>query len=597
MPEGIISAIPLTGGVRRSRDADPFFLGEGELTDAKCAVFTEEGGVLQHGGVRAVATVPNSALAFWMYRWFRGVGSTSPFLVLGSDGKLYVSQESPLSTNFVLTVAQDHTTGSGVDISGVASTYYTVGQHSGWLYLCPNVTTDKFYRYDGTKFFQVGAVAPTVTPTLAVLGGGSFAAGTYFFSYTYVYGENGELGESNPSPINSIAVALNQAVNVTVTASVRTDVSAIRIYRGLVGASLPQYFVKEVTNTAGPHLVTDGDLLLSSANYEQEVDHNLPPSGRRSVQAYRERLWLILDDPRNRIHLSLVGQPDVFPNVATHYTDELNHQCAQRLTGGFTLHDRLYVTAPEGIWVLNGDTSENFFWSKLGDVGFYAERSIVSAQGGVFGLGTNDILIFDGQVAAPLRNIHGLVERSLFEDRQEALGVYRRNRYYLALKVDAFQDFNRIVMVSREAFPGSPQGFAATTFETMYPTPGLGQTFSFVAMDSWKEESERIFLSMRDGKIYEFDFGTSVSKSGEASSGAVFDVRTGWFFPAGPFAFNLFDRIYVALESDGSGGAVTLSWEIMDDNLNTLRTGGVDVPLLDSAGVGKAAVWNFDRWA
>lgn len=601
--KSLVSAIPFSAGIRRSRGADPFFMREGEVTQAQCGVYTEEGGFLQHGGTVAVlsAVLADGGYPVWSKRWFRGPLATNPVLILSSNGTLYWAATDPSATSVSLSVAQDFTSGSGVNITGLSSTYFTVAEHSGWLYLCPNDTSDPFYRFNGTEFFQVGAIKPLSAPVLAATSG-NLANGTYVVAYTYVYGTDEELGESNASPGQSIVIAAApQGINVTVTPSGRSDVSAIRIYRTLAGGSIP-YFVKEVTNTAGPHALTAADSELSFANYELEGDHDLPPMGRRSIVAWKERIFLIVDQPRNRIHLSIAGQPDVFPPAtsAGFTSDELNHQSPAALTTLFTLGERIYATSETGIWVLSGDTNENFFWERLqSDEGYIAERSVVTGRGLAFGVGSSDIIIFDGVRPVAHSKIRGLLADVGALVIDESIGTFRKGFYYVAVKRGT--GYDRIVLLDARSVPGVER-FAASTFETSYrpdkDDPSSSATFEVTDLSSWNEEGERIFVGRLDGQLYEFDRGRSVGLAAEDSAGMEYLLKTGWFFPGGPHTFDVYEKVWAAIEDDGAGGEVELSWELMTDDLNELRTGSATISLHPvGTDIGQSIfVWNFSRW-
>jgi hypothetical protein len=606
----IVDVVPLSGGIRRTRNADPFFGSPGDLTIAKNGVFTKEGGFLQQGGIEKTlfaAALADGGYPVWMHRWFQGPGN-NPFLVLSSNGTLYFATTSPLAASATLAVAQDFTTNpAGVNITGLSSLYFTVAEDSGWLFLAPSdPASDEFYRFDGTKFFQVGAAAPTAgAPGLVAGGAGTMANGTYLVAYTYVYGTNGALGESNASAQGSVAVVAgpNGSIAVTVAASTRTDITAIRIYRSLAGGSI-LYFDQEVANAAGPHTIVNGDSLLTAANYELETDHDEPPNELRSIIQYRGRLWGVVDDPRNRVHLTLIGQPDVWPAGFEFTTDELNDEMSTTLVGFFSLGERLYATCATGHWVLNGDRNENFYWSHVQEsIGYIAERSILVRDGLAWGLGTLDIALFDKMRSVPLTKIRGLVEAIDPELIDDAVATYRKRQYFLAVKTAEPQEYKQIVVVQKDPLPGADQGFAASTIEGEYNPDASDDTlwadFKITTIYSWHHETERLFVGMDDGHVYEFDRGFSFARVGEDAAGADFELQTMWWFPSGPYNYNLFRKIYVAIEDEGAGGSVVVSWEIMTDNLNTLREGEFTVNLTPdlSAGGTLPGIWNVSRWA
>lgn len=605
--KAVVDAVPLSGGVRRTRDADPFFVGDGELTHAKNGVFTLEGGFLQLGGVTPIlaSALDDGGEPSWMWRWYRTSGESNPFIVLSSGGTLYVSDTEPTAETATLSVAQDDTSGTPGDITGLSSEYFTPVVHSGWLYLYPSdPASDEIYRYDGTYFYQVTLPAPGSAPSGFTYPAGNLVDGVYGFKYTYVYGDDEECGESDPSPgANATVSGGPKGVSLSVTASTRPDVSAIRIYRTLVGQSI-YYFVAEVDNTAGPHTVTAADAELSSANYELEDDHSGPPTGARSGIAHLNRTFVVTDDPKNRVYISIVDQPDVFPLTAGFYMDDLATEMTSKLVSFFSLNGNLYATAPEGTWILRGDRNENFYWSRVpGNTGFISERSVSPGQKEVFGLGAKDILYFDGISMKRVDNAKGYVlsaNQTLLKDAQ---GIYRDEKYHVAVKSADTSEFDRIVVVNRDPTPAAPNGMAVSTIESEYfpDTSDYSNIadFKITSLCAWLHESERIFVGMDDGYIYELDRGYSIAREGEDSAGVEFDVKTGWFFPSGPYSESTFMEAWAAIEDDGSGGTITLSWEIMTDDLDEFVEGSVDIELhSDDPGESGVLVgrWDESRW-
>jgi hypothetical protein len=629
MPEKqITTALPLSGGIRRSRNSDPFFAAEGELTDAKNGTFTQEGGFLQHGGIEVVTDSAFTGNAIWMYRWYRGEGETNPLIALvydadGGTTYLYDTIASPDSSEMVFTRSENWESGSGVDIGTLDNTtYFTTAEMNGYLVLCSNDTsgTDETYvvYVDGStvKMYNIppdtdgdDGLTPTAAPTETNPVGGSMAAGVYQIAYTYVFGVDGALGEGNPSPtLASSAVTANDTIDVTVTPNGRDDCTAIRIYMTLVdqASTTPFYFRLEVTNTAGPHVVDVPDTDLAFVNTEMRTDLDATPHELRSITAGHGRLFGVLDSPRNRIRISELFMPYVMPNQPGFFNDELNVESGPKITTMFTLGTNIYATSESGIWRLVGNDPASFIFDKVpAALGFTAERSIQEGEGITYGLGTRDIILFDGLRTNPLSRIRGLIADIDETNLELSISSYRDKRYYLGVRPGDETDYTRFIMIGAEPTPGRQEGFAASVFETTYQPDEADNsstaTFQVASsMASANHEGVRLFLGMTDGNIYRFDSGNSVSLDAEDKAGSQFELKTQWFFPAGAYAHTVFHKYYIAIENDGSGGEVEVSWEIMDDTPTSFKTGEATINLsADATGavLDSPGIYNFSRYA
>lgn len=614
--------IPLSGGIRRSRkDSNPFFTGPGELIVAKNGTYTQEGGFLQHGGGTKITSSPFGGDILWMDRWYRGEGDSNPMFVLADDGagnkELWWAIFTAGARDITFVRAESYMTGSGVDIPAFVGTYFTTAAANGWFFLKSNdVSTDLFWaaRVVGSdiEFYEIGAIAPTVAPTLAVNATGTMATGVYQVAFTYLYGDDEELGESNPSPTANVNLPATDSIDVTLPAyPARTDISGVKVYVSLVGGAVtdPKYFRLKVARSAGlgPHNLDVPDSDLSFGNTELELDHDPVPDDLHSIAAAKGRLWAVQDtDARNRIKFSLIGQPYVMPASPVFFSDELNLESGSKLTTLFGWGAEIYATSEEGIWQNRGEDPSNFLWDRIPDgKGFTAERSVKSGDGFVYGLGTRDILVFDGLRTLSLTKIRGLVEETDELLLDEAVGAFRDRKYYLGLRVGASLTLNRFIMVSREPVPGASEGFAVSTIEGNYQPdltdPASSAVFSVTtAFSSFENERERLYVARTDNNIYEFDTESSVGYNLDAEdlAGPEFELQTGWFFPAGPQSLNRFFRYWLAIENDGAGGFVKVLWEIMDDTQLSIKRGEEDIDLLEGALVGaEVGRYNQSRYS
>ncbi len=626
MPEKqIVSIVPLSGGIRRSRDADPFFTAQGELTDARNGTFTQEGGFLQHGGVLKITSdtpgwTPATDSILWLYRWYRGEGDTNPILALIDDGtnrNLWYSISDPTSTSMVFTLALDFTTnGSGATFPDMdVTTYFTVAEMNGYLILCSDDVsdTDKTYvcNVNGSvlEFFEIGAVAPTAAPTETNPVSGSMASGVYSIAYTYVYGTDGALGESNPSPkLLSTSITANDKFQITVASTSRQDCSAIRIYLSLTGAAdtnVPHYFRLEVANDNGPHEVDIPDTTLSFANTEMREDMSATPHTIRSISTVAGRLFGVLDSPRNRVRISEIFMPYVMPDVPTFFNDELNAESGPKLTTLFSLGTDLYATSESGIWRLVGNDPSSFIFDQVPSaLGYTAERSIQEGEGMVYGLGTRDIVLFDGLRTSPLSRVRGLVEDIDPANLGVSISAYRDKKYYLGVRPDADLTYTRMILVGREPTPARESGFAVSLIETDYQPdeddPTSRATFEITAaMSTSVQEVQRLYVGMTDGHIYEFDSSStnSFSLAAEDLAGPSFELTTGWYFPADPHTITTFHKFYIAIENIGSGGTVDVGWDIMDDSVQGMKSGLTTIDLEGGIGNVVTGQYNFSRYS
>lgn len=578
-----LRVVPLSKGIRRTRsDVTPFAAEVGEALEANCGVYSLEGGFRQHGGISQYSDTAAGGAIVWMKRWYKPDG-TRYFLALSSDGTLHLVSDSQPATLTTL-------------YSGLSGTPFSTAEINGWIYLGNGI--DPFLRYDGTDIFVVGADPPSLggMNLTEIAGGGTFAAGTYRATVTYEYGDEGVLGESNPAGGSvSVTVAANAAISVnSIPVSGRADVHFKNIYLTLKDGDI-FYWRTRIPNSQTNVTLDDGDALLSSANFQLEEDHDIPPR-LKNLAVHRGRVFG--EDPNvpGRVRFSLVLGSDVFPDDPVFYSDELG-QDGEELVGLFRYGEGLYGAKKGRLWVLTGTTNSNFLWDEVpNSSGVASGMSITRGDGLVYCLGQRDILVFDGQSTLPLTQVRGLLDQVDEVNKPSAIGAYRDKKFYLAVQTGSDTRRSLILVVHSDPQVGGTR-FEVSTFEREYTEASTTTKFQVSSFAAWEQENDRFFIGGYDGYIYEADIGTQWNRVGESAVGADFHWKSNWIWGQGPAQFERYLKAYIMIES--AGGEMTFDYEIMTDDPNTLSIGSgqaIDLNPTVTAATERVARWNFSRW-
>lgn len=578
-----LTVVPLSRGIRKSRPyEDPFISSVGEALDANCGVFTLEGGIRQHGGITQYTGAAAGGAIVWMKRWYKSDG-TKYFLALSDDGVLSLVSDSLPATLTTI-------------YSGLSGVPFTSAELNDWLYLSNGV--DPFLRYDGTDIVSVGAEPQSITGVsiAEVSGGGSIEAGTYMATFTTEYGEEGVLGESNPASggILSTTVSANAAITISnLPVSSRSDATYKSVYLTLKDGDV-FYWRERIPMSQTSVTISEGDSLLTLANYQLEEDHDVPPR-LKHLAVHKGRIFG--EDPTvpGRIRFDSVIGSDVFPDNPVFYSDELAQE-GEDVVSLFRLGESLFGAKKTTLWILTGESNEQFIWDEVPQGrGFVAEQSVRRGDGVVFGVGARDLQMFDGFRTYSLEHIRGFLDLVDDVNKSSAYGVYRDKKYYVALKTGSDTRRALVLVIHTDPLPGVEERIspAVSKIELSY---GASSKFEVGSFAVWSNENERIFIGGYDGYIYEFDVGLNWNRVGEDEQGANFVWQSNWIWGQNPAQFERYEKAYVMVQS--VGGEITLNYDIMTDDPNSLSSGSQTIdlnPTVDDDAL-RVARWNISRW-
>jgi hypothetical protein len=252
-------------------------------------------------------------------------------------------------------------------------------EYQGKLYWSDGSTAKKYYN---NKTENLGIEEPSAIS--ASVGAAGILDGVYQYVYTY-YNVNDDT-ESQPSPISSEITAVNEAINVTVTASSDPQVTNIKLYR--IGVGLLSFTeVAEVSNTT--QTITDnlafedvtGDTLKSAL-------YGKAPSGLKYLTeasgtffgAVGPKLYFTLD----------LGNPNYWPE--TYYIDfHLD------ITGIAAIANGLVVFTKYETYLISGTNSATFVKYLLdSSQGCINYKSIVKYKGQALFISTDGLCVVSG---------------------------------------------------------------------------------------------------------------------------------------------------------------------------------------------------------
>lgn len=258
-------------------------------------------------------------------------------------------------------------------------------------------------RYNMTDLQNWGIEDPTVAPTAADAGVGTFSASVgYSYKYTYYNSTTGY--ESAASAVASVGAFVTKAyVTVGYTASSDAQVSNIRIYRTTDGGT-DYYLLTTVVNATSSYNDSVADATLQD-NALFDAVGNVKPVGARYVCLHKKRLFTLNQTANtSRLAWSKLNEPEAFPDD---YFEDIDEGYGGDGTGVVSYGDALIVAKTNVIWVLWGCENENSInWVKhrqIEDNGVIAPGSLIVANGFVFFIGKYGYVYRMGRDFNPIR--------------------------------------------------------------------------------------------------------------------------------------------------------------------------------------------------
>lgn len=244
-------------------------------------------------------------------------------------------------------------------------------------------------RIEGSTVYEWGIAAPTAAPLLAA-GALTGLTGAYNAKYTYCRKEGTTVvSESNPSPAGAAAITLaNGSLSITVTASIDTQVTHVRIYRTLANGS-DYYHDRDI---AVGTLTTDSNTADGAVGSAVEIDHYRPPLGTFVAgPTYNGTLFILKD---NKLYFSKPKQPDYWP--ATYYIEVSPLQDPGQVIIFYNAQP--YVLTKHRIIQIQGTGADTFFPLPLEAItGAQGPSAALGVSGqGIFHAGSDGIYLYNG---------------------------------------------------------------------------------------------------------------------------------------------------------------------------------------------------------
>ncbi len=255
----------------------------------------------------------------------------------------------------------------------------------------PQITTD------GTTWYPMGIVAPSVVPSLAASSGGTLLnANDYEVSYTYKSTDTDYGVESDDSGTAEITISNpNNTVAVTCTFSADAKVDTVVVYarNTTTGQSVRRQVGTGVNPGSGTVVISFSTEPLATAS-EVPIDNGQPLAFKIAV-AWKNRWWAFHPTLPNRLHFSEVFEPQIWP--ADFFIDLPLHK-GDTLTAEAPIGDILTLFGESGIFLVIGQTSLDFEVRPALSVqgGALGSRAVQVVEGSVVHADATGVNIFDG---------------------------------------------------------------------------------------------------------------------------------------------------------------------------------------------------------
>jgi hypothetical protein len=273
-----------------------------------------------------------------------------------------------------------------------------------------------------------GNPPPTPVPAGVDGGAGSIEAGTYFIRYTFEYGLEGELGESNPSPPSAaIVIGANRRLDAANIQSPNTATPPIyyfwsaaggkkRVYRTIVSGTdvtAPYYLAGTITG-AGTTITLSENNATVQGHQKLSFDNGLPPEGARYATLHKERLWLgwttdIIGGTGsqvhpNRLHYSKLDASGtgIVDNFGALDFIEVERTANDEITGIIGQYSNLLASKVNSLWQVNGDPPILSRDPISRSIGCFAPRSLIEHRGAIFFMSRKGPYVFTGSSLEPL---------------------------------------------------------------------------------------------------------------------------------------------------------------------------------------------------
>ena len=247
---------------------------------------------------------------------------------------------------------------------------------------------------DGSTWTQLGISAPSVAPTASAVNAGGTLTDTSVYEFSYTYGDDGLVHESNESATVQVTMATpNLTARVGVTASADPQVDKIYIYgRDVTAGETVRRLVGSRANTTGTFDVTTENW---SSAVEAPTDHTVPPALAFGV-VWKNRWWARDATVKNRVRFTQIFENQSWPAL---FFIDIPFERGDELTAMIAYGDTLVCFGQASKpFLIIGQTSLDFEVrpSAAAEAGALGPRAVELIENGIIHAAAEGIYIFDG---------------------------------------------------------------------------------------------------------------------------------------------------------------------------------------------------------
>jgi hypothetical protein len=301
----------------------------------------------------------------------------------------------------------------------------------------------KYYINAGGNWTSatIGQAKPTIG--VGVLGGGTLAAGTYYYRATFVNSETE--AESEYSSPDGETVPLNSKIRVSWSAATDSQSDRVRIYRYVVGVDDTYYRIVELPeNTTGRYWDDDGSVSPTKLYTERLKTGAAAPPPLTFAAWHKGYMWWVPESNEGTIRHSLFGEPEL--GIATN-----SYSCgdndASPIMAARSVGDVLLIFKRDSLWAISGDSEESFICSRIASGnGCIAPLSLCETDEALYWMGDRGVYRwYNGAPALISRSITPLLSARTFSELKGTTIAWDSHHHVVIVNVPTTSEHRQFV--------------------------------------------------------------------------------------------------------------------------------------------------------
>lgn len=462
--------------------------------------------------------------------------------------------------------------------------------------------------YSASKVTKLGVNAPTASVFTATAGAGSSSLQTGTYRYTLVYRKASTQAISNAVLEASASVTATNDVTLawTLTNNDTTKYDQIWVYRsalnGAIGFTTGDLIAQLASSVTG--YVDTGTSILDAENIPRSgssiSDNSVLPSGTiTALTTFKRRLVVAVD---SQLCISEINKPESMA-VSNYITIPSGGRITSLSVISFTsaqaqsLEEILVIHKEREVWVLTGDSLEDWVLKFIDSTGCASQASVVVANGFLTWLDYRGIYLWDGgskpiYCSRPIESYFaedGDIDKtklnlihSKFYKKQNVVIFYVSHAIYgeqrFAIKLDL-----------RLTLPGVEQNLSGRVLDGVFTSDVVD--FPVYAADTFlptDTQNEKLLVGDSSGYLY---YGyTSYSDNSNAYD---FLYQTKFLDQNLPSETKRYHKVIVWVEELGSWNLTLDYWTGYQST--TLNRTSIALPISTAVG-GDSALWDIALW-